>query len=199
MPGFFYASSAAHDGPLEESSMKLMLSALLVFICANAGAHERGTLRASALAGQVGLFGDPGSNGANSLGLAGSAGFQISEVLALEIRYLASNHTEVNHRDLSVGAEYAFGDFEAGYPHAEAGMSFLSNDFKNAAISASAAGLYIGGGLDFELARHLQIGPDVRFVKAFTSHGRVAGIDQTTIADNYSVMLRLSYLIDLNE
>lgn len=179
--------------------MKLMLSALLVFMCANAGALERGTLRVAALAGQVGLFGDPGSNGANALGLAGSAGFQINETLALELRYLGSNHTDVTHRDLSVGAEYAFGDFESGYPHASAGMSFLSNDFKNASISSTAAGVYIGGGLDFELARHLQIGPDVRFVKAFETHGKVAGVDRTTIGDNYSVMIRLSYLIDLND
>ncbi len=179
--------------------MKLILSALLVLLSLGANALEPRTLRVAALAGQTGLFGDPGSNGANALGLAGAVGFQITEPLALELRYLGSNHTEVSHRDLSVGAEYAFGDFESGYPHLAVGMSFLANDFRNASISASAAGIYVGGGLDFELARHLQIGPDIRFVKAFNTHGRVNNVDQTTIGDNYSVMIRLSYLIGLDD
>jgi hypothetical protein len=201
MLGFFYAFNA--DGNFAcgfgGSTMKLILTALLIFFCTTSHALERGTLRVAALAGQVGLFGDPGANGSNALGLAGSVGFQISDMLALELRYLASNHSEVNHRDLSVGAEYAIGDFETGYPHLSAGMSFLSNEFPNASISASAAGIYVGGGLDFELARHLQIGPDVRYVKSFESHGRVSGIDRMTIGDDYSVMIRLSYLIGLND
>lgn len=179
--------------------MKCLISALLVLLCTQAHALERGTLRVAALAGQVGLFGDPGNNGASALGLAGAAGFQVTEPLALELRYLGSNYTDVDHRDLSVGAEYAFADFESGFPHVTAGMSFIHNEFKKGAISGDAAGIYIGGGLDFELARGLQIGPDVRFVKAFTTHQQVSGVDQVTVGDNYSVMLRLSYLIPLND
>jgi hypothetical protein len=179
--------------------MKFLISALLICLCVNAKAIERGTLRVSALAGQVGLFGDPGNGGANALGLAGSAGFQVSDALALELRYLNSSHSDVNHGDLSVGGEYAFGDFESGYPHGEIGMSFIHNEFKSGSISGDAAGLYIGGGLDFELARQLQIGPDVRFVKAFTTHGQVNGVDTTMVGDNYSVMIRISYLLDLTD
>jgi|GEM_PF-4624837 len=179
--------------------MKLLISALLVFLSLQTHALERGTLRVAALAGQVGLFGDPGNSGANALGLAGSAGFQVSEPLALELRYLGSNYSDVNHRDLSVGAEYAFADFESGFPHVQAGMSFIQNEFKKGAITGSAAGIYIGGGLDFELARNLQIGPEVRYVKAFTTHQQVSGVDQDTVSDNYSVMLRISYLIGLTE
>ena len=51
--------------------MKLIaLLTCLVFV-SHAHAVERGTLRASLLAGQVGLFGDPADGGANALGLAG--------------------------------------------------------------------------------------------------------------------------------
>ena len=173
--------------------MKLVLPVVFLFSL-SAHALEKGTIRAAGLLGQVGLFGDPGTNGANGLGLAGEVGFQLNEPLSLDIRYLGSSHTDINHRDLSVGAEYAFGDFENGYPHAALGMSFIHNDFKGAAISGDAAGIYVGGGLDFELTKSLQIGPDVRFVKAFTSHGLVKGVDQTTVGDSYSVMIRVSYL-----
>jgi hypothetical protein len=178
--------------------MKFALLALL-FFSSSSHALEKGTIRAAGLVGQVGLFGDPGTNGSNALGLAGEVGFQVNEPLAIDIRYLGSSQTEIDHRDLSVGAEYAFADFESGYPHAELGMSFIHNDWKNAAIGGDAAGIYVGGGLDFELTKSLQIGPDARFVKAFASHGLVKGADQTTVGDNYSVMIRLSYLFSRDQ
>jgi hypothetical protein len=181
---------------LKKLVIPLLIFSTLVTLTSLAHAYEKRTIRASGLIGQVGLLGDPGNGGANGLGLAGALGFQVTEPLAFEIRYLGSLHSDVDHRDLSVGAEYNLADFESGTPHLQAGMSFIHNAFKTGAVGADAAGLYLGAGLDFELAKSLQIGPEVRVVKAFSTHGLVNGRDITTVGDEYSVMIRFSYLFE---
>ena len=170
---------------------------LAVFALPNkASAYEKGQFRFSGVLGQVGLLGDPGDRGANALGFGVGAAFQVEENLAFDLRYMGSNHANVSHTDISVGAEYYFGDYTNAYPHAQLGMSFLNNDIKNADISGDAVGIYVGGGLSFELSRNLMIGPEVRFVKGFESKSTVNGVDVTTVGDSYSILLRLQYVLN---
>jgi opacity protein-like surface antigen len=161
----------------------------------SASAYDKGLFRFSGVLGQVGLLGDPGDAGANGIGFGVGAAYQVEENLAFDIRYLGSSHSEVDHRDLSVGAEYYFGDYTNAYPHAEVGMSFLSNEIKNADVSGDAVGLYIGGGLSFELSKSLMIGPEVRFVKAFEAETTINNQTVSTVEDSYSLLIRLQYLL----
>lgn len=176
--------------------MKRFLIALSFLITAsNAHAYTAGQFRISGLLGQVGLLGDPGDGGANALGLGASLAYHLEDNLALEMRYLGSSHSDVDHREISFGAEYYFDDYEKAYPHIVGGMSFLNNDFGPADISGDAVGIYLGGGLTFDINRQFKVGPEVRYVKAFSSEGRIAGREVDTVADNYSLLLRLQYIL----
>lgn len=176
-------------------STALLLTTSLMLVSANAEAYDKGQFRFSGILGQVGLLGDPGDRGANALGFGVGAAFQVEENLAFDIRYMGSNHSNASHTDISVGAEYYFGDYTNAYPHAQLGMSFLSNEIKNADISGDAVGIYVGGGLSFELSKNMMIGPEVRFVKGFEAKSNVNGVDVTTVGDNYSILLRFQYLL----
>ena len=161
----------------------------------SASAYTAGQFRLSGVLGQVGLLGDPGDDGANAIGLGLGAAYQLDENLAFDIRFMGSSHSNIAHRDLSVGAEYYFGDYTNAYPHIQVGMSFLSNELKAQNISGDAVGIYVGGGLAFELSRKFQIGPELRFVKAFEANRTINGTGITTVADNYSLLLRLQYVL----
>lgn len=173
----------------------LTVTALLLSISESAQAYDKGQFRFSGVLGQVGLLGDPGDEGANALGFGVGAAFQVEDNLAFDIRYMGSNHANAKHTDISVGAEYYFGDYTNAYPHAQLGMSFLSNDIKDVDISGDAVGVYVGGGLSFELSRSLMIGPEIRFVKGFESKSNINGVSVTTVGDNYSILLRLQYVL----
>ena len=148
-----------------------------------------------ALAGQVGLLSDPGAKGANSVGVALGAGYMLEDNFELEMQYLASNHPEVEHRDLSVGGNYYLGDYENAYPHISFGMSFLTNRFTAAGSVGDAVAIYLGGGLNFELSRNLSLGPEVRYQKAFEAKGEVAGRDIVRVGDSYMILMKLSYAL----
>jgi opacity protein-like surface antigen len=158
-----------------------------------AHAADSGQFHLGVSAGQVGLFNDPGADGANGLGAGLSVGYMLDSSFELELQYLASSHTNIDHSDISVGANYYLSDYEHAYPHISAGMTFLTNHFKGQGASGTAAGLFLGGGLGFELSRDWTLGPEVRYQKAFESHGHVGGLDQITVGDSYMILLRLSW------
>lgn len=158
-----------------------------------ASAAEVGQFRLGALLGQVGLSGDPGSGGNNAIGLGVLGGFRLDDQLALDIQFLSSSHSRVDHRELSVGADYYLGDYEKASPHISVGMTFNNNRFKDASFTGDAAGLYIGGGLEFELNPGLTIGPEVRYQKAFEATAKINNVDTKTVQDSYSLLLRLLY------
>lgn len=161
-------------------------------------ASEPGHFRIGALLGQVGLFGDPGSGGANAIGVGAVAGYRLDESLALDLSYLQSSHDRVDHQDISVGADYYVGDYETAYPHLSAGMSFITNKFKDAAATGTAAAVYIGGGLELEIQRGLTIGPELRFQKSFEASGKVGNTDVKTVQDSYTLLIRLLYQLGEN-
>lgn len=161
--------------------------------------EEPGHFRLGFLAGQVGLFGDPGSGGANSVGYGLEVGYRLDERLALTMHYVSSSHTRVDHRDLSVGADYFLGDYETASPHLSFGMSFIGNSFKDVAAAGDAAGIYIGGGLDFEVTPSLTIGPQVFYQKAFESTTKVGATDLKTVQDSYMVLLRVLFQLGITD
>lgn len=171
----------------------LITGTALGLVPATASALEPGRFQLGVSAGQVGLLGDPGSGGANALGYGLLGGFQLDDRLALNIQFIRSSHTRVNHSALSVGGDFYVGDYTAAYPHISAGMSFISNEFKNGDVSGNAAAIYIGGGLDFELKRNLVLGPEFRYQKAFEASGKLNNQDIHTVQDSYNVMIRLIY------
>lgn len=181
------------NGALNRWSYNAIAALSLIAAGTPALATEVGEFRFSAAAGQVGLFGDPGQGGANALGVGLGIGYQFDDQIAFDIQYTMSNHSDVEHADLAVGADYYFGDYEKAYPHLSVGFSFLNNKFKNVGSTGEAAGIYVGGGLAFELNRNVTVGPELRFQKAFDSKGTVAGRQITTVADSYSLLLKLTY------
>jgi hypothetical protein len=174
---------------------RLLLSALAItpLFAFEAQAADAGQFHLGVSAGQVGLLNDPGADGANGLGVGISAGYMLRSNFELEMQYLGSDHSSVEHGDISVGANYYLSDYENAYPHISGGMSFLTNHFNGQAASGTAAGLYLGGGLGFELSRDWTLGPEVRYQKAFESHGRVAEVDRITVGDSYLILMRLTW------
>ena len=176
----------------------LLLAAVLVTLVtlpADAQSRKPGAFRFGVGVGQVGLLGDPGSGGANAIGFAGQIGYLLEETVALDISYLRSSHSDVDHSSLNVGGDFYVGDYEAAYPHFTAGMSFINNKFKNIAIQGDAVGVYVGGGLDFELRPRLRLGPQLRFTKAFEAKANLNGKEIKTVQDSYSLLLRLVYTL----
>lgn len=172
-----------------------LLACLLLVVPSPSSGADKGQFVISGSGGQVGLLNDPGREGANGLGLALGAGYRLDNNLELEMQYLLSSHSAVDHRSLDVGALYYFSDYENAWPHLSVGMSFISNKFKNGGITGDAAALYVGGGLFFELSRNVTLGPEVRYQKAFESRGRVNEQDVTTVGDSYTVLLRLNFYL----
>lgn len=191
-----------------KTSLKLLSRSWLTSLAAisalglapkQAHAFEPGRFKLGALGGQVGLMGDPGSNGANALGFGVLGGFQLDESLALNIQYTTSSHSRVDHHDISVGGDYYLGDYTNAYPHLTAGMSFITNKFKDGDVSGNAAAIYVGGGLDFELRRDLTLGPQLRYQKAFEASGKLNNQDVKTVQDSYTLMIRLIYLMGTDD
>jgi opacity protein-like surface antigen len=171
----------------------LILSALVLNTPHAAQASEPGTFRLGLVGGQVGLLGDPGTGGANSVGYGASAGYRLDDRVALEIQYVASSHSQVHHRNLGIGGDYYLGDYEKAYPHISAGMSFITNRFKVDDRVSDAAALYLGGGLEFELQRNLTLGPQFRYHKAFETKATVDNQEIKAVQDSYTLLIRLLY------
>ncbi len=177
----------------------LLIPIALLVSVSPASAKGNGTFRLGLLAGQVSLLGDVADADANSVGMGVTGGLYTAENLALEAAYLASSHTDVNHNEVSVGANYYLGDYRAAYPNLSAGVAFISNKIKAAGITGDGFGLYAGGGWDFELTAKLTVGLQARYNLAFEGKTRVNGVDVTTVDDSVTVLLRLLYAFDSAE
>ncbi|MCM2280437.1 MAG: porin family protein [Bdellovibrionaceae bacterium] len=162
-------------------------------------AKEDGAFRLGLLAGQVALLGDVGNADSNGVGLGATGGVYVSPTLALEASYLSSSHTDVDHNELSFGANYDLGDYTTGYPNLVGGVTFISNKLKPANVTGDGFGLYAGGGWDFELSPQITAGLQARYNLAFEGKTRVNGVDVTTVDDSVSVLLRFLYYFDSAE
>lgn len=184
-------------------SIFIFSAALLLPAAGNA--FNKGTWRVGALAGQIGVQGDVGKTQAgatdpNSVGFGLTAGTYVDEELAVEGSLIFSSHENLEHTNLSFGANYYFGDYVAAYPNAVAGVSFISNEVQDTKVSGDAFGLYLGGGFDFELNPQITTGIQLRFTKAFEESKATAnGVQVATAGDTFMVLLRAMYTFDSAE
>lgn len=171
----------------------LLIGLLVLTFPLQSIAAEAGQFRVGAGVGQIGLLDDPSTGGGNAVGYQALVGYQIEDNLALDISYAFSSPNRVDHSDLTVSGDYYFGDYETSYPHLSAGISFISNRFKDVSVTGDAVALQFGGGLEFELSRNFRVGPEIRYQKAFEAKALVNDQEITSVGDSYLVLLRFLY------
>ncbi len=154
--------------------------------------------RFGGLFGQNTLTSDPGDGGQNGFGFAASISYKIQDAVALDLRYLIANHSETDHREISFGGDYYFGNFEQAFPYASLGIALLNNNLRKFSRNGDAAGAYIGVGVEYDIYPTLRLGPEFRYMKAFTAQANLSGREINSVADSYALMIRLLYSLPGN-
>lgn len=147
--------------------------------------------------GGIGLFGDLNSQGTR-VGAGLLLAYQFNDRHSLDVNYVGASFEDVDHRTIDIGGSIYDPESE-NRNHLSAGVSFVHNDFKLLSRSGDAAGVYVGGGMNWDLTTKLSWGYDVRYHKMFRAKATVAGREVTTVDDSYTLMLSLAYAPDLTD
>lgn len=173
-----------------------LFTTLLISLCSSfTFAMDEGDLRFGVVGGNVSLLGTVGSGGQNSLGTGGIFAYQIANDIVFNLIYLKSDHTNIGlkHSDLSLGVDfYTGGDGTAAY-YISGGAALLSNNFSAVpADDASAMGLYLGGGIDFQVRPQFLIGLKFKYNKAFEAKNAAGS---PTVQDSVDVLAVAEFVL----
>lgn len=157
-------------------------------------AMDEGDIRLGVLGGNNSLLSSVGNGGDNVLSTGAIVAYQMLDDIVFNLTYLTSNHTNigVKHSNLSLGLDYYTGGDGTIAFYVSGGAALLNNKRTNATYDGSAMGVFVGGGMDFQVNSKFLFGLKARYNKAFET----AAADGTkTVQDSVDVLAAVQFVL----